>query len=97
MTTISNPRRDALIAALVGVAVAVLPIASRAATAKKARLIASTGAAGHVLASSALLTGAVTPDGSETSYFFQWGTSTAYGAQTPTVKVGSGTSKVKVG
>jgi hypothetical protein len=56
-----------------------------------------TGQAQHVLISSALLTGIVNPNGIPTSYYFQWGPSTAYGLQTPTVSVGAGTTRVKVG
>ena len=46
--------------------------------------------------SSATLKGAVTPRGVETSYVFQYGTTTAYGAQTAPASVGSGTAEVKV-
>jgi hypothetical protein len=58
---------------------------------------ASTGAALHILAGSAQLTGVVTPNGTEASFYFQYGTSTAYGAQTPTQAIPAGTAKAKVG
>jgi hypothetical protein len=58
--------------------------------------LATTGGASDVSYSSASLTGTVTPRGTETSYYFQYGLTTAYGAQTPTVAAGSGTVGVKV-
>jgi len=36
------------------------------------------------------------PDGSATSWYFEWGTSTAYGSKTPLRVAGSGTSDVAV-
>lgn len=60
-----------------------------------------TGTAHYVLGTSAQLTGVVEPNGADTSYYFQWGASTAYGSVTPTVHLGTGpttgSSKVKVG
>lgn len=82
------------IAALAGALA--LPAVSAALRAPKPRI--STGAAAHVLGTSALLTATVTPNGSEVQYFFRWGPTIAYGAQTPTVPVKPGTTpKVKVG
>jgi hypothetical protein len=57
---------------------------------------ASTGSATDVADSSAALNGVVNPHGAETSCYFQYGTSAAYGAQTPTTPVGAGTTGVKV-
>jgi hypothetical protein len=57
----------------------------------------TTGAAQHVLASSALLTASVNPNGHETSYYFQYGLSSAYTSQTPTENAGAGGVRVKVG
>ena len=45
---------------------------------------------------SALLFGTVNPNGSTTTAWFQWGTSTTYGNQTPAQDVGPGTSAVQV-
>jgi hypothetical protein len=56
-----------------------------------------TGGAHHVLPTSAQLTAVIKPNGTATSYYFQWGPTTAYGSQTPTVSVGAGTAKVPVG
>jgi len=101
MSSSKTARRGALIAAILASAVATLPIASQAAattsSAKSKNVVASTGRATHVLATSALLNATITPNGSPTSYYFQYGTTTSYGSQTPSVNVGSGTSKIKVG
>ncbi len=58
--------------------------------------LASTGSATGVGTSSATLNGTVDPDGSATTYAFQYGTTTAYGQQTATESAGSGTSGVSV-
>jgi hypothetical protein len=55
-----------------------------------------TGAAQSVSYSTATLTGQVNPHGSNTSYYFQYGPTRAYGAQTALADVGAGTSTVKV-
>jgi hypothetical protein len=57
---------------------------------------ADTGRALHVSETSVALDGVVNPHGTETSYYFQYGTTTAYGAQTPTTAVGGGVIGVKV-
>ncbi len=53
-------------------------------------------AASSVTQTSATLGGTVNPEGQATSYVFQYGTSTAYGTQTPAVSAGSGTKAVTV-
>ncbi len=68
-----------------------------AATKRKARPRVATGGAQHVLATSALLTAAISPNGVQTSYQFQYGLTTGYGLQTPLTVVGNQTTKVKVG
>jgi hypothetical protein len=57
---------------------------------------AVTGAASSVKATSAAIAGTVTPNGSRTRYWFQYGTSTSYGSQTWSRAAGSGTSAVSV-
>lgn len=57
---------------------------------------ASTANASGVTYSSAVLHGVVNPEGAATSYFFEYGTSRAYGAQSPLAAAGSGTAAVKV-
>ncbi len=57
---------------------------------------AATSAATNITANSATLNGSVNPNGQATSWFFQYGTSTSYGSQTPTQNGGSGSSAVSV-
>ena len=56
----------------------------------------STGKARNVSYSSAVLTGTVTPNGSNTSYYFQYGLTRAYGNQSAIADAGSGTHSVSV-
>jgi hypothetical protein len=57
---------------------------------------ASTGGASGVSYSGATLHGYVNPRGQVTDYVFQYGTSRAYGLQTPLAPAGGGTSSVQV-
>jgi hypothetical protein len=57
---------------------------------------ASTGGTEQRTYSSATLLATVDPHGGETTYYFQYGTTAAYGAQTPTTSVGNGTSSTTV-
>ena len=57
---------------------------------------AYTGEATQLTTSSAVLKGAVYPGGQQTSYYFQYGTSTAYGAQTPVATLDAGTQSINV-
>jgi formylglycine-generating enzyme required for sulfatase activity len=54
----------------------------------------TTGSATSVTSTSATLTGTVNPNGSDTSYYFQYGTTTGYGSTTTTTAAGSGTGSV---
>ncbi len=85
-------------ALLASVALALaLPLSSPATKTPKSKAPhASTGSARHVSGSSAELTGNVNPRGQETSYYFQYGPTIAYGIQTPTTAAGGGTGGVKV-
>jgi hypothetical protein len=56
----------------------------------------STGAASGVGFSSATLTGTVNPKGSETLYYFQYGLTKAYTAQTGLVDAGAGSAPLRV-
>lgn len=58
---------------------------------------ASTGGVTGAHGTSGQLNAAINPNGADTSYFFQYGPTTAYGSQTPAVSVGAGTATVKVG
>jgi hypothetical protein len=59
---------------------------------------ATTGSATNVTVNSAIVNGVVNPNGSLTTYYFEWGPTTAYGNMTPStpVSVGSGTNNVAV-
>lgn len=78
--------------AATAVALAVLPASATAAT----KPVVTTGGVANVTASSALLKGSVNPEGSTTAYYFQLGTTQAYGYSTPAVSAGSGRSTVNV-
>ena len=54
----------------------------------------STGGASKVTITTATLTGKVNPHGAPTTYFFQYGTTTAYGSRTPDAAAGAGTAAV---
>jgi len=60
---------------------------------------ATTEAATSVKAAEATLNGKVNPEGTATSYYFEYGTTTAYGSKVPvsSKSAGSGTSNVAVG
>lgn len=90
-----GPRR-ALGATLVAsiALVLALPAGSQA---SKPKTHVSTGGAIHLRGSTGLLTGLVYPAGVETSYYFQYGVTNAYGSQTPALPAGAGTAKVPVG
>jgi hypothetical protein len=53
---------------------------------------ATTGSAATVTATSESLAGTVTPNGSDTSYYFEWGTNPAFENKTPITDVGAGDS-----
>ena len=54
----------------------------------------STLGAAKVTITTATLTGKVNPHGAATTYYFQYGTTTAYGSRTPSAGVGAGTAAV---
>jgi hypothetical protein len=67
-------------------------IAAAAPAAAATKPTVSTGGAAQITQTSATLTGKVNPNGAQTSYFFQYGTSNLYGATTGPTDAGSGTS-----
>jgi len=69
---------------------ALVPSIAAAAT----RPTATTGGAARVTQTSATLTGTVNPQGTATTSFFQYGTTTSYGAQTPDAALGNGSKNV---
>jgi alpha-tubulin suppressor-like RCC1 family protein len=60
--------------------------------------LAETGSASTVTTSTAALSGTVNPQGSQTTYLFEYGTSASYGASVPLPEgsVGTGTANTKV-
>jgi hypothetical protein len=82
----------------VGLIGCLLSVAAIACPPAKARPSPSvyTGEAAEVTLSSGTLKGSVNPAGQPTSYYFEFGQSTVYGAQTPTTAAGTGYSAVHV-
>jgi hypothetical protein len=93
MRTFKISRRTVLSAPLLASAALALPVAAQAA--KPPRAI--TGGISHRRGSEALLEASINPNGGETSYYFQYGPTAAYGIQTSSVGVGAGTVAIKVG
>jgi hypothetical protein len=60
------------------------------------RPVVKTEAPTNVVTDGATMNGTVNPEGSATTYSFQYGTSEAYGSKTSTLSAGSGTSDQKV-
>lgn len=87
----SQPR----IAPLAALALALLG-AALPASAAAAGPSANTGPALGVLSNTATLTGTVTPDGTPTTYRFEYGRSTSYGASTPVQSAPEGTRPASV-
>jgi hypothetical protein len=81
-----------LVLALLAAALA-LPVAARAAQAPPS---ASTSGVSNVSYSSAILYGYIDAKGAGTNYLFQYGTTIAYGAQSPLSPGGNATSSVRV-
>ncbi len=79
-------------AVVAGLALLGLPVAAQA----LARPGVSTGAAETVSYGTATLTGSIDPHGSNTSYYFQYGLTRGYGAQTAIADAGAGLGAVRV-
>jgi len=58
--------------------------------------VATTGQAIEIGEASATLTGAVNPQGQQTGFYFNYGTTSAYGQKTPEEIAGTGTSDINV-
>jgi hypothetical protein len=78
-------------AAALSIAAALTPAAARA----KAPLV-STGGADQIKPNSANLNGTVAPKGEQTTYYFEYGPTQAYGARTAVASAGNGSTNVKV-
>ena len=61
-----------------------------------AKPVVVTGIASDIADTSATVNGTVNPNGSETTYHFEYGTTTAYGSTTPDTSAGSGFESVAV-
>src|SRR6478672_4673215 len=95
MTTTSLAGRVTLAATALLTALAIAPFAVSALAAETTSAPrAATGTVGHVRGTSAVLQGSVNPNGLDTTYFFQYGPTIAYGHQTPVTPVGKGTTSV---
>jgi hypothetical protein len=82
-------------AACASLALVISPGGRTAAAAAAAPAVA-TGAATNVAQSSATLAGTVNPNGTDTSYYFQYGATTSYGSSTTSTDAGPGTIDVAV-
>jgi hypothetical protein len=83
--------RGVRVAAIVG---ALLWAPATAAAAEKP--VVTTGAAANIEPTTVVLNGTVNPKQAETTYFFQYGTTSLYGLNTPPTGAGAGNSGVKV-
>jgi hypothetical protein len=90
-------RRTVVGAALLAGVCLSLPFAADALITKPGKPHVSTAGVTQVRGTSGQLEGTVNPAGLETTYYFQYGPTTAYGSVTRTTAVGSGTINVKVG
>jgi len=84
----ANPRSVLAVTATSALAMIAPAVAAAAAPA------VTTGGAAQVTITTATLTGRVNPRGLSTTYYFQYGTTTAYGSRTPTTAAGKGTANV---
>ncbi len=80
---------------LLGAVVLALLVPASAAAAAE-RPVAVTGGPANVAQSTVVLNGAVNPREAETTYFFQYGTTRLYGAQTGAASAGAGNRRVRV-
>jgi hypothetical protein len=86
--------RTAVVMAAVTCGLVVLAVSSAgspsAASAAPSPPAVTTGSSANVVQSSATVNGTVNPNGTDTSYFFQYGTTTSYGSSTSPTGAGSG-------
>jgi hypothetical protein len=80
---------------VLGVALLALLVPSTA-VAAPAKPTVTTGGVSNLAQTTVVVNGTVNPNGAATTYFFQYGTTTLYGAQTPGTGAGGGTKGVKV-
>jgi hypothetical protein len=78
------------------VIVGALLLCAPATAAAAEKPVVTTGAASSIEPTTVVLNGTVTPRGATTTYYFQYGTSSLYGAVTPAASVQSGSGRVRV-
>jgi hypothetical protein len=83
--------RGVMVVAIVG---ALIWAPATAAAAEKP--VVTTGGAANVQPTTVVLNGTVNPKGAETTYFFQYGTTSLYGLTTPATSAGAGNKGVKI-
>jgi hypothetical protein len=83
--------RGVRVAAIVG---ALLWAPATAAAAEKP--VVTTGGAANIQQTTVVLNGTVNPKGAQTTYFFQYGTTSLYGLSTPPASAGAGNKGVKI-
>lgn len=83
-------------ASVLALALGAVTLAPAAAAAAASAPAVSTGAPKLVSYTTATLTGTINPRGQDTSYFFQYGPTKAYGSQTAVADAGHGKSTVRV-
>jgi hypothetical protein len=88
-----SKRRTAIAALVAMFAVGAVSAAPALASGKP---LVETKAATSITANEAKLEGTVNPNGAETTYYFEYGTTTSYGSKTTEVTVPSGTANVEV-
>jgi hypothetical protein len=88
--------RKRIAALLLGGGLVLAPVSQAASKPVPTPHVTTTGV-NHLQTTSAVLNAVIYPNGISTNYYFQYGPTAAYGFQTPTVNVGSATTKVKVG
>jgi hypothetical protein len=79
-----------------GVVIAGALLCAPAAAAAAEKPVVTSGAATSIEPTTAVLTGTVTPSGANTTYYFQVGTSSLYGAVTAAGTVATGSGRVRV-
>ena len=91
-----SSRRAVSVGTLAGVLVALSISLAQAAVPKPLPPIAVTGGVSNVTYSSAILYGSIAARGQVTDYVFQYGPTSAYGAQSPLAPAGNGTIGIRV-
>jgi hypothetical protein len=92
MSRISHPSSRVSLLVFFSIFASSLILSGVASAAALATPIGTTGSASGVTTSSATVSGTVNPNGADTTWYIQYGTSTSYGSQTSSQDVGSGTS-----